>query len=366
MKHLLLMLCLLSLNSFALSSSYQQVVVTEFGGPEVMKMVTQQQLPEPGPDEIRIKVLTASASFTDVMVRKGMYAGAPSDPPLVPGYDLVGIVDKLGEGVSDFELGQRVAALTVWGAYTEYAVRPISELVVVPDGLDEEQAVALILSYTTAYQMLHRSAKVKPGQTILIHGASGAVGTALAQLGKVAGVNMIGTASTGKQDYIKSLGVEAIDYKTEDFVERTMALTANKGVDVVFDAISVDNFKRSYETLNGSGHLVVYGFYNASLFGEAGGMGDILGEFLSWQWKQWMWRLFPDDEKTVDFYSITDMRDEHPKWYREDVTRLFSLANGRQISPMVWKTLPLSDAAQAHQLIEDRVVKGKIILRVSR
>ena len=365
MKILLRALFFFCLISPTFAVSYQKIVIDEFGGPEVLKLVTETQLPEPGEGEVRIKVLTASASFTDIMVRKGMYGEAPNDLPIVPGYDLVGVVDKLGDNVSKFKLGQRVAALTVWGAYTEYAVRPSSELVALPDGLDEEQAVALILSYTTAYQMLHRAAEVKPGQTILIHGASGAVGTALAQLGKVAGLKMIGTASTRKQDYLKSLDVAPIDYKTEDFVERTMALTNQQGVDVAFDAISVDNFERSYETLNNSGKLIVYGFYNASLFGQAGGMGDIISEFLSWQWRQWLWKLFPDNDKTVSFYGITDMRKQHLDWYHEDISALFELASTGKIKPMVWKTLPLSEVAQAHRLIENRDVKGKIVLRVS-
>jgi NADPH:quinone reductase-like Zn-dependent oxidoreductase len=124
----------------------------------------------------------------------------------------VGIVDKLGSGVTTLKPGQRVADLTVWGAYTEYALLPAENLVPVPPGVDAEDAVALILSYTTAYQMLYRIAEIKAGQSILIHGASGAVGTALAQLGKVSGLTMYGTASAGKQDYVRSLGVIPIAY----------------------------------------------------------------------------------------------------------------------------------------------------------
>ena len=128
---LLLLILLLPVTSWA--ASYQQIVVTEFGDADVLTLVSQPSLPEPSAGEVRIRVLTASASFTDVMVRKGMYGGAPAEPPLVPGYDLVGIVDKLGPGVTGVEIGQRVAALTVWGAYTEYAVRPVTELVPVPE-----------------------------------------------------------------------------------------------------------------------------------------------------------------------------------------------------------------------------------------
>jgi NADPH:quinone reductase-like Zn-dependent oxidoreductase len=299
------------------------------------------------------------------MVRKGMYQDAPTEPPLVPGYDLVGIVDKLGAGVTDLQLGDRVADLTVWGAYTEYAIRPAAGLVPVPQKLSDEAAVALVLSYTTAYQMLHRVARVSPGQTILIHGASGAVGTALAQLAKIAGVTAIGTASTQKQDYLESLSVQGIDYKTENFVERTAQLTDGAGVDFAFDAISVDNFKQSYDTLKPGGGLVLYGLYTATLSGEAGGIGSLVFEFLRFQWQLLLWNWFPDEQKTASFYSITEFRSQHPNWFREDLTSLFNMAAAGEITPEIWKVMPLSEASQAHHFLEERATKGKIVLRVS-
>jgi NADPH:quinone reductase-like Zn-dependent oxidoreductase len=360
---LLLITVLLPLSGWA--ESYQHIVITEFGDPEVLQLVSESSLPEPGPAEVRLRVLTASASFTDVMVRKGQYGEAPTEPPLVPGYDLVGVIDKLGPDVIDFEIGQRVAALTVWGAYTEYAIQPVTYLVPVPEELGDEAAVALILSYTTAYQMLHRVAHVSAGQTVLIHGASGAVGTALAQLGKVAELNMVGTASTRKQDYVRSLGVHPIDYKTEDFVSRSRELTGKAGVDVAFDAIGLENFKRSYETLNPTGELVLYGLYTATLTGEAGSMSGLIGEFLGMKWQQLLWDWFPDDNKTTQFYSITDMRSEHPDWFLADLATLFKLAVTGQITPRIWKTMPLAEAAESHRYIEDHAVEGKIVLRIS-
>ena len=350
---------------FASAQSYQQVVITEFGDADALQLVTKKELPEPAAGEVRIRVLTASASFTDVMVRKGMYAEAPAEPPLVPGYDLVGIVDKLGAGVIDLQPGQRVADLTIWGAYTEYAVRPAQGLVPVPQGLSDEAAVALILSYTTAYQMLHRVAQVKPGQTVLIVGASGAVGTALAQLANAAGVNALGTASTLKQDYLKSLSAQAIDYKTEDFVSRTAELTNGAGVDFTFDAISVDNFKRSYETLKPDGELILYGLYSATLSGQAGSMVSLIYEFIRFQLQLLLWDWFPDQQKTAVFYSITELRSQHPDWFREDLSKLFDMAVTGEIAPRIWKVMPLSEATAAHRFIEERAVKGKIVLRVA-
>jgi NADPH:quinone reductase-like Zn-dependent oxidoreductase len=345
------------------ADSWHEIVISEFGGPEVLQKVEHSQAPEPAPGEVRVKVLTASASFTDIMVRKGLYPGVQLEPPFPPGYDMIGVVDKLGIGVEDFVVGQRVADLTVSGAYSEYMVLPAERLVALRHGVDDEAAVVLILSYTTAYQMMHRYAQVKPGQSILIHGASGAMGTALAQLGKMSGLTMYGTASTSKQDYVRELGVIPIDYKTEDFVQRIAELTDGDGVDVIFDAISVDNFQRSYQALNDSGHLVTYGFYSASLHGDS--MFDTALEFIHWSWLQLWWGWFPEGEKQVEFYSIQDYREANPQYFKDDLDALFEMLAEGNVEPTIYRTLPLEQAAEAHRMIEGGEVRGKIVLRVS-
>jgi NADPH:quinone reductase-like Zn-dependent oxidoreductase len=347
---------------------YRQVVISEYGGPEVLTLIRHATLPVPGPGEVRIKVLAAGVSFTDTMVRKGIYPGVEGKLPYSPGYDLVGVVDALGEGVSGLEVGQRVADLSVWGAYTDYAIRPAQHLVPVPEGVDSAHAVSLILSYTTAYQMLHRVAGVQAGQSILIHGASGGVGTALAQLGKAAGLKMYGTASTTKQDYVASLGVEPIDYKTEDFVSQVMTDTNQRGVNAVFDAVSVDNFERSYKTLKPGGALVVYGFYAATADAtENSNTGDMLRiglEFLRWSWLQFKWNNLSGGNRSVSLYLITQMRDTHPEWFKEDLSTLFRMLADGEVKPNIWKVLPLEDAAHAHRIIEGGGVQGKVVLRL--
>ncbi len=344
-------------------SSYRQILITEAGDPEVLRLVESSPLPEPGPGDVRLRVLTASASFTDVMVRKGLYPGVDDTLPYPPGYDLVGVVDALGEGVDTVRVGDRVADLTVWGAYTEYAIRPAASVVPVPDGLPADEAVVLVLSYLTAYQMLHRVAEVTEGQTVLIHGASGAVGTALAQLGKSAGLTMYGTASAAKQDYVRELGVVPIDYRTEDFVERVMTATDGRGVDVAFDAIGVENFARSYSVLSPGGLLVKYGLYEASL--EESSRWAIGLQFLRVLWQQKRWDWFPEQDKRVSFYSIQDEREAHPDWFREDLAALFALALKENIDPHIWRHMPLEEAAEAHRLIEAGEVRGKIVLQVA-
>ena len=334
---------------------YKRVVITKFGGPEVLKIIEETELPEPKSGEVRVKVLVTSAAFTDVWIRKGTYPDVKEKPPFSPGYDMVGVVDKLGEGVTHFKVGQRVADLTVIGAYSEYLCLPESRLTLVPEGLDPAEAVSLILSYVTAYQMLHRVAKVKQGQRILIHGAGGAVGTALLQLGKLLDLEMYGTASKSKHELIKRLGATPIDYKREDFVERIHSLTGD-GVDAAFDAIGGDNFKRSFRALRGGGKLVAYGFQNT----VQGKGGNIPLDFLRLQ----LWNVLPNG-RSAAFYLITALRKKHPDWFSEDLAKLFDLLAQNKIKPIIEARMPFAEAKRAHELIEQAEVQGKIVLTVA-
>ncbi len=333
--------------------SYKKVILNEFGGPEVLQVVEENTLPEPGADEVRVKVQAASATFTDTMVRKGIYYGFKEMPPLSPGYDMVGVMDKVGAGVTGLKVGQMVADLTVWGAYTEYMLRPADSLVPVPAGLDTAEAVSMVLSYVSAYQMLHRIAKVKRGQKILVHGAGGAVGTALLELGRLLDLEMYGTASKSKHELVKSLGATPIDYKSEDFVARVQALG---GVDAAFDAIGGDNFQRSFKSLNKGGTLVAYGFYNNAM----GNGGNVPIEYM----RVALSNILPNGRKAV-FYSIGDLRKKNPEWFKEDLGTLFGLLKEGKIKPSIERRMKLEEAAQAHELIEQAAVRGRIVLMVN-
>ena len=187
----------------------RQVLLTGVGGPEVLEVV-ERDAPEPGRGEVRVRVLAAGVAFADVLMRHGKYPGAPKIP-FTPGYDLVGEVEKLGEGVGGVTVGQRVAALTQVGSYAQRVVVAAEELVPVPDGVDPAEAVALVLNYVTAYQMLHRVAEVRPGERILVHGAAGGVGTALLDLGRLGGLEAYGTASAAKHDAVRRFRATPID-----------------------------------------------------------------------------------------------------------------------------------------------------------
>lgn len=332
--------------------SYKKVVITKYGGPEVLSVVEESNLPMPKKGEVRIKTLATSACFTDTMIRKGIYYGVKQKPPFAPGYDVVGMIDELGEGVTHLKVGQRVAELTVTGAYSEYMCLPASHCVPVPDSVDASEAVSLVLTYLTAYQMLHRIAKVKRGARILVHGASGAVGTALIQLGMLHELEIHGTASKSSRNFVASLGATPIDYQEEDFVRTINALNP-KGVDAVFDAVGGANFKRSFQCLNTGGILVAYGSYNSAIGKESGGMVS---------YTTLMIRSAITPGKSASIYSIVPTKEKHPDWFVEDLKALLSLLEQGKIKPVVSQKLKLTDAVQAHQLLEARGVKGKIVL----
>ena len=236
----------------------KRVVVDHFGGPEVLRVVEDDD-PRPGPGEVRVRVLAAGVSFTDAQLRAGTYLGVPK-PPFTPGYELVGVVEELGPGCSRLRVGDRIGALTVWGADAERVCVPEADAVEVPEDLDPAEVVSLVFTYMTAYQLLHRTAMVKSGETVLVHGAAGRVGTAVLELGALAGLRLYGTASARDRAAVERLGAVAIDYRNEDFLARVRELTGD-GVDVVLDGLGGPLSLRSFRALRPGGRLVVFGRY---------------------------------------------------------------------------------------------------------
>ena len=332
--------------------SYQRVVISRYGGPEVLQVEVKNQLPLPQNGEVRVRMLSTSASFTDTLIRRGIYYGIKQKPPFTPGYDLVGVVDALGSGVTEIKVGQQVAALTVTGAYSEFLCLPAASCVPVPAGLDPGEAVSLVLTYVTAYQMLHRLAKVRPGQRVLIHGASGAVGSALVQLGRLLELELYGTVSGENCEMVSGMGAVPIDYLKVDFVAR-LAKFAPSGVDAVFDGIGGSNFKRSFRCLKDGGRLIAYGSLNSMTGKERGGM---------LAYPDLMLRNFLSKGKSASIYSIVPLKQKHPDWFRVDLTELFHMLEEGKIKPVISKKFKMTEAAEAHRLLEGRGVRGKIVL----
>jgi len=341
---------------------HTRIIVTHYGGPDALRVV-EEESPEPKHDEVRVGVQAAGVSLPDLMMREGIH---PETPPLpfTPGWDLVGVVDRLGDGVSGIEPGQRVAALPIHGAYAEFVCLPQHDLVPMPPGLDAAEAVSLVLNYVTAYQMLHRSAKVKPGQRVLIHGAAGGVGTALLQLGHFVGLEMYGTCSSPGAPTVSDLGGIPIDYQHQDFVKEIHRLTG-EGVDAVFDSIGGTHIWRSRKALRPGGRVVAYGLTGSLrggrlASGRSGGRHRfraiaIFGLYIAGGW------LIPGRKRVVP-YSIQTLKRLKPALFRQDLIALFDLLQQQKIKPLITRRFPLAEARQAHELLGKGGVPGKIVL----
>jgi NADPH2:quinone reductase len=341
---------------------HTRVIVTHYGGPDALRIV-EEECPEPKNDEVRVRVLAAGVSLPDVMAREGVHPETPP-APFTPGWDLVGVVDRLGDGISGIEPGEMVAALPIHGAYAEFMCLPQRELVPVPSGVDVAEAVSLVLNYVTAYQMLHRSAKVRAGQRALIHGAAGGVGTALLQLGRLAGLEMYGTCSSRSAPAVSDLGGIPMDYQHQDFVKEIHRLTG-EGVDVVFDPLGGTHLWRSRKALRHGGRVVGYGL-RSSLRGEGLASGRpgrrqrfrgtaIFGLYIAGGW------LLPGQKRIVP-YSIQTLKRLKPEWFRQDLIALLELLQRKKIKPLIAQRFPLAEARQAQELLEKGGVTGKIVL----
>jgi len=341
---------------------HTRIIVTHYGGPDALRVI-EEECPEPGDGEVRVRVLAAGVSLPDLMMREGIHPETPR-LPFTPGWDLVGVIDGLGAGVSGIETGATVAALPIHGAYAEFICLPWREVVPVPPGLDAAEAVSLILNYVTAYQMLHRSAKVRSGQRALIHGAAGGVGSALLQLGRLAGLEMYGTCSSASAAAVSDLGAVPIDYRRVEFVDEIRRL-APEGVDVVFDGIGGTHIWRSRKALRRGGKVVAYGLTSSLRGGRlaSGRPGRrrrfraiaIFGVYIGAGW------ILPGRKRVVP-YSIQWLKRVRPAWFRGDLMALFELLRRRKIAPLIAERCPLGEARRAHELLGTGGVTGKIVL----
>ena len=339
-----------------------RIIVTHYGGPDALQVV-EEECPEPKAGEVRVRVQAAGVSLPDIMAREGIHPETPR-VPFTPGWDLVGAVDGLGAGISGIEPGQIVAAMPIHGAYAEFICVPRRELVPVPAGLDPAEAVSLILNYITAYQMMHRSAKVRPGQRVLIHGAAGGVGSALLQLGHLAGLGMYGTCSARGASAVSDLGGIPIDYRDQDFVGAIRRLTS-EGVDAVFDPIGGAHTWHSRQALRPGGRVVAYG-NTTSLRGEGLSSGrpgrrnrlhgiPVYVLYIAGGW------LLPGRKRIVP-YSIQTLKRLRPALFRQDLITLLALLGEEKIKPLIAQRFPLAEARQAQELLGKGGVTGKIVL----
>jgi NADPH:quinone reductase-like Zn-dependent oxidoreductase len=339
--------------------AWQHLRISRFGGPEVLQVVEESRIPEPGPGEVLVRVLAAGTGFTDTMIRRGRYPDFKGPLPFTPGYEIVGVVEKRGAGVAAPLEGEIVADLCVVGGYAQYAIRPSHLLVAVPAGIDPAEAVCIPLAYLTAFQMLTRCRNLSTGATILVIGASGTVGTALLDLARHLGLKAIGTCSAANMAVVERLGAIAVDYHAGDFAASVRRLTAGgAGVDIVFDAIGGANFGRSFACLAPGGLLIGYGSQTMG----AGRESLITAGLGLARLKLWSALSFLFNGRGAIFYSITARRSTHPEEFKADMATLFQLLRAGAIRPIVIERLPLAAASEVHARIDRGGLGGKIVL----
>jgi NADPH:quinone reductase len=330
------------------------VQLKRFGGPDGLEIV-EASLPTAWRGEVRVRVLASGLEYTDVVIRRHLYPQTMRRrPPFVLGYGVVGEIDQLGDGVTGFQLGDMVADMTVLGSNATYRTLRASDISRVPPGVDAAEAAALILSWTTAYQLLHRAARVERGQRVLVQGAAGAVGQALLVLGRMAGLELWGTVRGEHAPLIRELGATPIDYQREDF---TRVLPG--GFDVIFDGIGEDGYRRSFAALRGGGLLCAYG-YTAGVQPHRR-----LFALLMWSTRVYLWRRLLSwlpGGKRLRVYSINVMRARHPAWFRQDLERLLGLLATGAIQPRVAERISFDEVPEAHRRLETGGLDGKLVL----
>ena len=328
-------------------ATYRAIQLKGKGGLDQLQEV-ELPLEAPREGEIRVRVRASGVGFTDITKRVGRYPYRPSFP-YVEGYEVVGDVDAIGKGVAGFVLGQRVCALTVYGAWAEYFTRGAEDFVPVPEGLADADVIALILNYVTAYQMIHRVAAMRPGQTALVTGANGGVGTALLELLRVHGVQALGSTSRKHFNLVQSLGSTPIESRTQP-VDVAVHEVLPAGVDVAFDVLGGAGTREGIRATRRGGLVVGYGFMAAR--GTLGALRGFAAVFLGT-------RLAG---RRGTFYGITALyrRDKRP--FKEDLPKLFELLTARRIEPRIGARLPLLAGREAERLLETGGIEGKVVL----
>ena len=316
---------------------YKRVVISTFGEPEVLQVV-KEELKQPAPGEVLVRVHAAGVAHGDCGRRK--YDWANQAPPFTLGYDFAGKVEALGTGVNSFAIGQTVCGINEkLDSYSEYILVNPEWMVPIPEKIDFAQAACLGLNYLVALQCLHRVAKVKTGEKILVLGASGGVGTALIELGKLAGLEVYGTAATAKTDQIHELGAIPIDYQKEDFAESIKDVQ----FDAVFDGLFDKYLESAYKRLHAKGKYIMFGF---TLPPEE--YGNMIERIQTWD-------ATHDDDKNMINFGILEP-------YTEDLSKLANLLSSGKINPVIHEQIPMTEAVRAHQLLESGTVTGKIVL----
>lgn len=337
----------------------RHVLLTKYGAPEVLEL-REAPDPDPGRDEVRIRVRAAGVNFAEVMARKGLYPDAPK-LPFVPGYEVAGEIDAVGAAVNAFRPGDAVVAGVRFGGYADTVCTPARYVLPVPDGVPFERAAAVPVTYLTAHLLLHELARARTGETVLVHSLGGGVGIALLQLGRAAGVRVIGTASTPKHARLRELGAaHVIDGREQDFEAATVRFTDGAGVDAVFDPVGGKSFLKSYRCLRSFGRLVMYGVSSLSAGSKVAQGRSLLAMLAIPPIGFHPFRLM-NDNRAVMGLNAGRLWDDTERLRTTMEAVVGGLARGAY-EPIVDRVFPLAEAAAAHRYLEERRNFGKVVL----
>ncbi|WP_067501631.1 medium chain dehydrogenase/reductase family protein [Actinoplanes sp. TFC3] len=332
-----------------------EIVLPGIAEPEELQ-VRRRAIPAPGAGQALVRVEATGVSFAEQQMRRGRYYDQPPYP-FVPGYDLVGTVTATGAGTDAALAGRRVAALTKVGGWRTHTVLDAADLVPVPDGVSAVQAETVVVNGITAWQMLHRLARVRAGQTVLVLGANGGVGSILVQLAQLAGAKVIGTASQRHHDTLRAAGVTPVDYRAD--VPAQVRALAPDGVDAVFDHVGGPAIVDSWKLVRRGGTLVSYG--SASTRDATGNSQLPILKMLA---RVYAWNLLPNGRHAYFFNLWGGLRrkDRFRARISTDLSTVLEKMAAGQVSATVAAELPLTSAAEAMRLAESRTVAGKVVL----
>lgn len=336
------------------------VVLTEHGGPEALD-VRAWEVPAPGPDDVRVRVEAAGISFADLLVCQGLHPERKRTPH-VPGWDVVGIVESVGSQIQDVSVGDRVAGLSIVGGWAEHAVVSGDFAVPVPATLAATSAVCLVMDYVVAYQMLTRSTSARRGDTVLVQGAGGGVGTALMQVAHHLGVRVLGTDREAKRDHVESEGATLIDFEYEDVLERSRELTGGRGVDYAYDGIGA-TARTSLRAVRPGGTLVWFGMVTL-LSGRGARSWRAGASTASKVVSVFATNLRPGGRRT-SLYSIQNLARRHPNWYREDLAALMAMLAEDEIAPRIAAVRDFDDVPAALEELAGQGPAGKQVIGIA-
>jgi synaptic vesicle membrane protein VAT-1 len=335
----------------------RQIFIPRTGGPEVLEL-REAADPEPKAGEVRIRVKASGVNFADIMARMGLYPDAPPLPAVV-GYEIAGVVDAIGEGVLRTKKGDRVIGLCRFGGYADVVVLPEAQVFAMPERIGFEQAAAIPVNYLTAWLMLVELGNLQARHTVLVHSAAGGVGQAALQICKLRGATMLGTASKGKHERLRSLGVAAcVDPSTDDLATVVREHTRGRGVDIVLDAIGGRSFQRSYALLAPMGRVFMFGISSfapgqrrsvlAALRGVVG-----MPRYGSIKLMQ--------DNRGVFGINLGRLWDEMGA-LEDAMTSILRHTAAGELDPVVDSAVPMAEAARAHERLQSRGSFGKVVL----